>query len=142
MMSSSGGAGRMSASCLVAETVWKDIESTHKVNDDQLWTLHFLFGKNFEGATRIVDQRGVSKISAHPSGRFIFQVRGESRRKEQYLCFAENFCACYSFFYDVVNRREQLCCKHQLAARLAASLGSYAEVKVSDEELALLLSTI
>jgi len=33
-------------------------------------------------------------------------------------------------------------CKHQLAARLAASLGSYAEVKVSDEELALLLSTI
>ncbi|XP_027937023.1 zinc finger SWIM domain-containing protein 7 isoform X2 [Vigna unguiculata] len=167
----------MSASCLVAETVWKDIESTHKVNDDQLWTLvncfpflcvlfksllprivfllklflvfmqhetslHFLFGKNFEGATRIVDQRGVSKISAHPSGRFIFQVRGESRRKEQYLCFAENFCACYSFFYDVVNRREQLCCKHQLAARLAASLGSYAEVKVSDEELALLLSTI
>ncbi|ESW20636.1 hypothetical protein PHAVU_005G003200 [Phaseolus vulgaris] len=105
-------------------------------------SLHFLFGKNFEGATRIVDQRGVSKISAHPSGRFIFQVAGESRRKEQYLCFAENFCACYSFFYDVVNRGEQLCCKHQLAARLAASLGSYAEVKVSDEELALLLSRI
>jgi len=37
-------------------------------------SLHFLFGKNFEGATRIVEQRGVSKISAHPSGRFIFQV--------------------------------------------------------------------
>lgn len=37
-------------------------------------SLHFLFGKNFEGATRIVDLRGVSKISAHPSGRFIFQV--------------------------------------------------------------------
>ncbi|KAG5047733.1 hypothetical protein GLYMA_06G322800v4 [Glycine max] len=112
------------------------------VNDDQLWTLHFLFGKNFEGATRIVDQRGVSKISAHPSGRFIFQVTGESRRKDQYLCFAENFCACYSFFYDVVNRGEQLCCKHQLAARLAASLGSYVEVKVSDEELAVLLSKV
>ncbi|XP_047162994.1 zinc finger SWIM domain-containing protein 7 isoform X2 [Vigna umbellata] len=112
------------------------------MNDDQLWTLHFLFGKNFEGATRIVDQRGVNKISAHPSGRFIFQVTGESRRKDQYLCFAENFCACHSFFYDVVNRGEQLCCKHQLAARLAASLGSYAEVNVSDEELALLLSRI
>ncbi|KAG5033536.1 hypothetical protein JHK85_017518 [Glycine max] len=112
------------------------------VNDDQLWTLHFLFGKNFEGATRIVDQRGVSKISAHPSGRFIFQVTGESRRKDQYLCFPENFCACYSFFYDVVNRGEQLCCKHQLAARLAASLGSYVEVKVSDEELAVLLSKV
>ncbi|CAI8598778.1 unnamed protein product [Vicia faba] len=132
----------MSASNLVAEKVWKEIESTHTVNDDQLYILHFLFGKNFEGATRIVDQRGVKRIFGEPSGRFIFQVTGESRKKDQYLCFAENFCACYSFFYDVVNRGEQLCCKHQLAARLAASLGSYIEVKVSDEELALLLSKI
>ncbi|WJX30532.1 hypothetical protein P8452_19058 [Trifolium repens] len=107
----------MSASNLVADEVWKEIESTHTVNDDQLYILHFF-------------------------GRFIFQVTGESRKKDQYLCFAENFCACYSFFYDVVNRGEQLCCKHQLAARLAASLGSYVEVKVSDEELALLLSKI
>lgn len=37
-------------------------------------SLHFLFGKNFEGATRIVDQRGVKRISGYPSGRFIFQV--------------------------------------------------------------------
>ncbi|RHN60146.1 hypothetical protein MtrunA17_Chr4g0022281 [Medicago truncatula] len=37
--------------------------------------LHFLFGKNFEGATRIVDQRGVKRISGNPSGRFIFQHR-------------------------------------------------------------------
>ncbi|WJX30531.1 hypothetical protein P8452_19058 [Trifolium repens] len=118
----------MSASNLVADEVWKEIESTHTVNDDQLYILHFLFG--------------VKKISGQPSGRFIFQVTGESRKKDQYLCFAENFCACYSFFYDVVNRGEQLCCKHQLAARLAASLGSYVEVKVSDEELALLLSKI
>lgn len=36
--------------------------------------LHFIFGKNFERATRIVDQRGVKKISGEPSGRSIFQV--------------------------------------------------------------------
>ncbi|KAF7811056.1 zinc finger SWIM domain-containing protein 7 isoform X1 [Senna tora] len=105
-------------------------------------SLHFIFGKNFERATRIVDQRGVKKISGEPSGRFIFQVMGESRRKEEYLCFPENFCACYSFFYDVVNRAEQLCCKHQIAARLAASMEAYVEVKVSDEELAILLSKL
>ncbi|KAL3024179.1 hypothetical protein AAZX31_04G105800, partial [Glycine max] len=120
----------------------KEIESTHAVNDDQLWMFAFLVWKNFEGATRIVDQRGVSKISAHPSGRFIFQVIRESQRKDQYLCFAENFCACCSFFYDVVNRGEQLCCKHLLGAKLAASLRSYVEVKMSDEELAVLLSRI
>ena len=33
-------------------------------------------------------------------------------------------------------------CKHQLAARLAASLGACIEVKVSDEKLALLLSKL
>ncbi|XP_022942858.1 zinc finger SWIM domain-containing protein 7 isoform X2 [Cucurbita moschata] len=132
----------MSASTLAAEAVWKQIESTRSVTDDQLSILHFLFGKNFERATRIVDQSGVKKISGEPSGRSIFQVVGESRRKEEYLCFPENFCACYSFFYDIVNRGEQLCCKHQLAARLAASLGACIEVKVSDEELAILLSNL
>ncbi|XP_022149127.1 zinc finger SWIM domain-containing protein 7 [Momordica charantia] len=132
----------MSASAMVAEAVWKQIKSTRSVTDDQLSVLHFLFGKNFERATRIVDQRGVKKIYGEPSGRSIFQVVGESRRKEEYFCFPENFCACYSFFYDTVNRGEQLCCKHQLAARLAASLGAFIEAKVSDEELALLLSNL
>ncbi|XAR52894.1 hypothetical protein NMG60_11021221 [Bertholletia excelsa] len=129
-------------SCIVAEVVWNDIESTRSVTDGQLSILHFLFGKNFERATRIVDQRGVKRISGEPSGRSIFQVVGESRRKEEYFCFAENYCGCYSFFFDIVSRGEQLCCKHQLAARLAASLGACIDVKVSDKELALLLSKL
>ncbi|KAK9941939.1 hypothetical protein M0R45_007630 [Rubus argutus] len=132
----------MSASSLVAEAVWKAIESAGSVTDDQLSILHFLFGKNLERATRIVDQRGVKRIVGEPSGRSIFQVVGESRRKEEYFCFAEHYCACYSFFYDIVNRGEQLCCKHQLAARLAASLGVCIEDKVSDEQLALVLSKL
>ncbi|KAL9333607.1 hypothetical protein Peur_073746 [Populus x canadensis] len=129
----------MSASSLVADTVWKTIESTQSVTEEQLSILHFLFGKNLERATKIVDQRGVKKISGQPSGRSIFKVVGESRRKEEYFCFPEHYCACYSFFYDIVNRGEQLCCKHQLAARLAAALGAFIDVKVSDEQLALLL---
>ncbi|KAI8030867.1 Zinc finger SWIM domain-containing protein 7 [Camellia lanceoleosa] len=56
--------------------------------------------------------------------------------------FLINYCACYSFFYDIVNRGEQLCCKYQLAARLAASLGACVDVKVSDKQLALLLSIL
>ncbi|XP_044481381.1 uncharacterized protein LOC123207957 isoform X2 [Mangifera indica] len=66
----------MSASTLVAETVWKSVESTRSVSEDQLSILFFLFGKNLEKATRIVDQRGVKKISGEPSGRFIFQNSG------------------------------------------------------------------
>ncbi|KAL2537247.1 hypothetical protein Fot_18638 [Forsythia ovata] len=132
----------MSKCSWVAESVWKDIESTNSVTDDQLSVLHFLFGKNFERATRIVDQRCVKRISGEPSGRSIFQVVGESRRKEEYLCFLEHYCSCYSFFYDIVNRGEQLCCKHQLAARLSASTSVCIDVKVSDEELAFLLSKL
>ncbi|CAN1133801.1 Protein ADP-ribosyltransferase PARP3 [Linum perenne] len=71
--------------------------------------LHFLFSKNLERATRIVDQKGVKRISGEPSGRSIFQVVGESKRQEEYLCFPESYCGCYSFFYDNVNRGEQLC---------------------------------
>ncbi|KAL3638494.1 hypothetical protein CASFOL_017865 [Castilleja foliolosa] len=132
----------MSTSSLVAESVWKAIESTRLVTDDQLSILYFIYGKNLDKAMRIFDQRGVKRIYGEPSGRSIFQVVGESRRKEEYMCFAEHYCACYSFFYDIVNRGEELCCKHQLAARLAASIGSCIEVKVCDEELALLLSKL
>ncbi|RAL39649.1 hypothetical protein DM860_003182 [Cuscuta australis] len=132
----------MSTSLMVADTIWNEIESTRSVTDDQLSILHFLFGKNFERAARVVDQRGVKRIYGHPSGRSIFQVIGESRKKEEYLCFPEHYCACYSFFYDVVNRGEQLCCKHQVAARLADALGECVDVMVSDEELAFMLSQL
>ncbi|CAN6544429.1 unnamed protein product [Malus baccata var. baccata] len=137
------------AGSLVAEAVWKAIESTRSVTDDQLSVLQFLFGKNLERATRIVDQSGVKRVLGEPS------VVGESRRKEEYFCFADQYCACYSFFYDTKNKGEQLCrgcflscssnfstdssCTLQLAARLAASLGACIEVKVSDEQLALLV---
>ncbi|KAH0940764.1 hypothetical protein HID58_000401 [Brassica napus] len=144
--------GKMSVTLLVADTVWSNIESTGSVTEEQLsvslsllysgYRLHLLFGKNLEKATRIIDKRGVKKISGLPSGRSIFQVVGESQKREEYLCFPGDYCGCYSFFYDVVSRGEQQCCKHQLAARLAFSLGAYSEIEVSDEHLAVMLSKI
>ncbi|GMN37725.1 hypothetical protein TIFTF001_007057 [Ficus carica] len=113
----------MKSNQLVQEKNLKNVA----VEDDQLSILIFLFGKNFERAIRIVDQKGVV---------------GESKRKEEYFCFPEHFCACYSFYYDIVIKAEQPCCKHQLAARLAASLKSCIEVEASDEQLALLLSKL
>ncbi|EPS71109.1 hypothetical protein M569_03649, partial [Genlisea aurea] len=129
----------MSTSLLVAESVWEAIESAQTVTEDQLSILHFIFGRHLEKAAKIVDSNGVKRISGKPSGRSIFKVVGESRRKEQYLCFPEHYCSCYSFFYDVVNRGEHHCCKHQLAARLASSTGKFSDAVVSDEVLATLL---
>ncbi|XP_042434254.1 zinc finger SWIM domain-containing protein 7-like [Zingiber officinale] len=129
-------------SIAVAEAVWEQIKSSRSASDDHLSILHFLFGKNLERATRIVDQGGVRKLSATPSRRSLFLVVGESRKKEEYICFPEHHCTCYSFFYDVVNRGEQLCCKHQIAARLAEAVGQLEEMEVSDEQLAVMLSKL
>ncbi|KAK6916353.1 PPM-type phosphatase-like domain [Dillenia turbinata] len=60
------------------------------------------------------------------------EVMGESKREEDYYCFPEHYCACYSFFYDVVNK----------AARLAEAIEECTDLKVSDEELAILLSKL
>ncbi|KAJ6896285.1 hypothetical protein NC651_022485 [Populus alba x Populus x berolinensis] len=42
-------------------------------------------------------------------------------------------------FFMTLSTEENNFCKHQLAARLAAALGAFIDVKVSDEQLALLL---
>ncbi|XP_059065650.1 uncharacterized protein LOC131060550 isoform X5 [Cryptomeria japonica] len=102
-------------------------------------SLHFLYGKNFERAMRILDQGGVKLIIGEPSNRSVFMVAGESKNKDQYICFPEHHCTCYSFFYETVNKAEQLCCKHQLAAKMADAHKLYKEEKISDEQLALLL---
>ncbi|KAJ4815312.1 Zinc finger SWIM domain-containing protein 7 [Rhynchospora pubera] len=129
----------MAASTAVAETIWEQIRTTRSVSDDQLSILNFLFGKNFERATRIVDEGGVKRVSGIPSRRSLFLVVGESKRKEEYICFPQHLCTCYSFFYDIVNRGEQISCKHQIAAQLAEAVGAHQEVEVTDEQLALML---
>ncbi|RZR94459.1 hypothetical protein BHM03_00023145 [Ensete ventricosum] len=140
-------------SITVADAVWEQIKSSRSGLNffSPLVSLFakpspsialILLGLNLERATRIVDQGGVRKVSAAPSGRSFFLVVGESKRKEEYICFPEHHCTCYSFFYDVVNRGEHLCCKHQIAARLAEAVGEVVEVEVSDEQLATMLSKL
>lgn len=109
------------------------------LSDEQLSMLHFLFSKNLERALRILDQKGVYRLVSEPSKRVVFQVAGESKSSDRYLCFPKHFCSCHSFFFDVVGRGEQLCCKHQLAARIADALNICQQVVLSDEELAVLL---
>uniref|UniRef100_A0A0E0AM59 SWIM-type domain-containing protein n=1 Tax=Oryza glumipatula TaxID=40148 RepID=A0A0E0AM59_9ORYZ len=88
-----------------------------------------LFGKNMVRACKILDEGGVRRVTGAPSGRSLFLVMGESRRKEEYICFPEHLCTCYSFFYDIVGRGEQLCCKHQLAAQLAEAVSKHQDIE-------------
>ncbi|KAL3675502.1 hypothetical protein R1sor_025450 [Riccia sorocarpa] len=92
------------------------------LTDDQILMLHFLFNKTFDKAVRIIEQGGVYRLVAEPSGRMVFQVMGNPKEHQHYVCFPDHFCSCHAFFYDIVSRGHQLCCKHQLAARLASAL--------------------
>jgi hypothetical protein len=60
--------------------------------------------------------------------------------KSNPLNLSFSFCNKFLVFKSIFTPFFQ--CKHQLAARLAASLGACVEVKVSDEQLALLLSKL
>uniref|UniRef100_A0A453B6V4 Uncharacterized protein n=1 Tax=Aegilops tauschii subsp. strangulata TaxID=200361 RepID=A0A453B6V4_AEGTS len=74
---------------------------------DRFWracSLDHLFGKNMLRACKILDEGGVRRVTGAPSGRSLFLVMGESKRKEEYICFPEHLCTCYSFFYDIVGR--------------------------------------
>ncbi|XP_024360276.1 uncharacterized protein [Physcomitrium patens] len=115
-------------------------EGSGAVTDEQLSALYFIFNKNLERALRILDQGGVQHVVSHPSQRSVFQVIAESKSgSNSYLCFPDHFCSCQSFFFDVVSRSDQFCCKHQLAAMLASALRGCKNVTVSDAELAHLL---
>lgn len=147
-MMSGGRACASAAAAAAGDAIFNSINSSSSssaghpsscLSDQQLSMLHFLFNKNLERALRILDQNGVQRLISQPSKRVAFQVAGESKGSDKYLCFPRHFCSCQSFFFDVVGRGEQLCCKHQLAARLADALDICQQVVVSDEELAIIL---
>ncbi|KAF0907123.1 hypothetical protein E2562_015659 [Oryza meyeriana var. granulata] len=115
----------------VADAVWAEIRSAGLASDEHLSILEALFGKNMVRASKILDEGGVRRVTGAPSGRSLFLVMGESKRKEEYICFPEHLCTCYSFFYDIVSRGEQLCCKHQLAARLAEAVSKHQNIEAA-----------
>ncbi|GIL55132.1 hypothetical protein Vafri_10745 [Volvox africanus] len=101
-------------------------------------SLHMLYGKNFTKALEVVDNGGIMCFVGERTGRTLYKVPGR-RPADQYLVFPAHFCSCQSFQFDVVGRSEAVCCKHQLAARLATVLNRLAVVKTCDIALARML---
>ncbi|GIL55133.1 hypothetical protein Vafri_10745 [Volvox africanus] len=97
-----------------------------------------LYGKNFTKALEVVDNGGIMCFVGERTGRTLYKVPGR-RPADQYLVFPAHFCSCQSFQFDVVGRSEAVCCKHQLAARLATVLNRLAVVKTCDIALARML---
>ncbi|KAI4367584.1 hypothetical protein MLD38_023306 [Melastoma candidum] len=117
----------------VANSTWEEVESRSNRYRSPAIRLCSQKSTRSSAQTHFLTLIGVTQFS---NGRRLHFLFGKSIQKAAKM----HYCGCYSFFYDVVNRGEQLCCKHQLAARLASSLGSCAVVNVPDDQLALLLS--
>eukprot|EP00276_Gloeochaete_wittrockiana_P008629 CAMPEP_0184648070 /NCGR_PEP_ID=MMETSP0308-20130426/5148_1 /TAXON_ID=38269 /ORGANISM="Gloeochaete witrockiana, Strain SAG 46.84" /LENGTH=118 /DNA_ID=CAMNT_0027079615 /DNA_START=93 /DNA_END=452 /DNA_ORIENTATION=+ len=98
-----------------------------------LQPLLFLFPNVLQSAVDVLENERIVKIVAHTSRRSVFQVEGRSDRP--YICFDDAFggyCSCDSFRYTVLTQRTAICCKHQLAVRIAKSLKSFDVLQVSD----------
>mmetsp|Transcript_34649 Transcript_34649/g.48030 ORF Transcript_34649/g.48030 Transcript_34649/m.48030 type:complete len:146 (-) Transcript_34649:72-509(-) len=109
---------------------------TNEMSSRHISALASLCGeKPLMRALKLVDDAGVTLLTAHPSCRTLFQVQGKSSG-DLYLCLPLHFCSCHVFFYDVVNRGEVILCKHLLAATIAKALGRCKTRIVSDVELA------
>ena len=59
------------------------------------------------------------------------QVKGH-KPGEVHTCLGGHFCSCHAFFYDVVNKSNQLLCKHLVAAQFARVLQRCRTVYVAD----------
>ncbi|KXZ41933.1 hypothetical protein GPECTOR_240g575 [Gonium pectorale] len=97
-----------------------------------------LFGKNFAKALEVVDGGGILCYEGEASGRRVYKVPGR-RPSDQYIVFPTHYCSCQSFQFDVVGRGEAVCCKHQLAARLATVLQRVVTIRTSDISIAHML---
>ncbi|KAG1673284.1 hypothetical protein FOA52_002564 [Chlamydomonas sp. UWO 241] len=117
------------------ERLEAEVEAGGAVGDAHLLQLHHLYGKNWVNALRLVDDCGVTCYVAQPSGRTAFRVKGKAAG-DHYSVFPRHFCSCQAFFYEVVCKSDALCCKHQLAARLAVLTNNCSTVTVSDEAMA------
>mmetsp|Transcript_22969 Transcript_22969/g.68293 ORF Transcript_22969/g.68293 Transcript_22969/m.68293 type:complete len:151 (+) Transcript_22969:221-673(+) len=120
------------------EQLEAEVKASGTVGDDQLLKLHHLYGKNWLNALRLVDEGGITCYVAQPSERKVFKVKGKTVG-DPYLVFPRHFCSCHAFFYEVVCKSDALCCKHQLAARIAALTLKCRTVIISDTSMAKML---
>lgn len=109
------------------------------ISDHCMTALHSIFQQNLVPALDLVERGRVTKYvcSTGPVTRKLYVVQGSTGN--QYVCLTtSSYCSCPSYVYNVLVKGDALLCKHQLAVRLATSLGTCEQVEVSREEWATL----
>jgi hypothetical protein len=110
-----------------ADAILATLNPVHGVVDEALCALNTLYPVTFRKALDLVDDNKVSRLVCARSGRSCFEVEGS--RPTPYLVLLSGYCSCPAF---VPLER----CKHELAARIALSLGFVTDVATPDVEFA------
>jgi hypothetical protein len=122
-----------------AEALFKEIKVTKTLSNENLVQLNFLFGQKAITALNILDRKTCTCIIAKPSGRRFYQVEGGTKNNpELHLCL-KHYCSCSDFSFNVLVKRDELYCKHQLATIVGDLIGKVVIKEVTDAEYAKLL---
>lgn len=117
-------------------------EDEKNLSDQELLTLHSLFGGVLIKALDILEKYHTLEVyMTSDKLRVLIEVKGEQDRC--YRLFERlNYCPCSSFKHQVIESKNQVCCKHILASRLALILGKTVETIVTKEQYLMLLRSM
>ncbi|KAJ5075056.1 zinc finger swim domain-containing protein [Anaeramoeba ignava] len=78
----------------------------------------------------------IIKIICSNSEKFFYKFGNNP----SYIIFQNNYCTCPSFYFQVIKKKTQSLCKHQLTIKLANYSGMIKSCFVSEEEYTNILS--
>jgi predicted nucleic acid-binding Zn finger protein len=117
------------------ESVWFLINRKLAAISDLILALSDLLGEVVERALDVVDNTPI-KLFQSPTGREVFEVNSN------YLLFPNlPFCTCRSYHNQVLTR-DEYCCKHYIATRIARALNKVEIVEKDIYEFRKLLKRI
>ncbi|KAG7156537.1 Zinc finger SWIM domain-containing protein 7-like [Homarus americanus] len=116
------------------QIVKTEYQASGQLSPGVLHSLHTIHGQSLVNALDLIDSKKIKKVTSS-CGRWLYQVTGSSGTP--YVCLPNSaFCQCPAFKFNVVKRRDNIVCKHVLAARLSTAMGVAEEKSVSDEYIA------
>ncbi|KAK7079053.1 Zinc finger SWIM domain-containing protein 7 [Halocaridina rubra] len=113
--------------------VKEEYQAKGQLSPEVLQSLYAVHGQSLQNALDLIDSKNITVVTS-TSGRWLYQVTGSLGTP--YVCLPNSvFCQCPAFKYSVVKRRENILCKHVLAAWLSSAMGLSEQKSVSDEYL-------
>ena len=104
--------------------------------------MHSVFGVVLQRALEILEKyNNVETYNTANKARTLIEVKGENNRC--YRIFPKiNYCPCWAFKNQVIERKCQITCKHVLAARIAYMLGKTVEREVTHDQYSMLVMSM